>query len=103
MRQYEPKQRRDVVEHNRVPVNNLDAWALALSLEVPQDKIVILQAFLESYEGLGTVRTVEEPGTGDNRIVNLLATRDTLEECMEVLESLKPLVPWRLAASGKTE
>jgi len=90
------------VEHN-IQVNHLDDWALALSLEVPQDKIVILQAFLESYEGLGTVRTVEESGTGDSRIVNLLATRDTLEECMQVLESLKPLVPWRLAGASRTE
>lgn len=90
------------MEHN-LPVQDLDEWALALYLEVPQDKIVILQAFLESYEGIGTVRTVDEPTASEMKLVSVISTRDTLSDCMSALEALKPLVPWRLAAAPTVE
>jgi hypothetical protein len=50
----------------------------------PPEKIVILQAILESYEGAGIVRTVDEK----LKIISVLTTNDQKDLCEEILKSI---------------
>lgn len=78
------------------PQSGLNAYPLddclyALYLEVPGAKVVMLQGFFESYEGLATVRTLDLKQS----LVCLLATYDMLADCFRVLQDIKSEISWR--------
>ena len=68
----------------------LDPGLLAFYLEVPRHQIVLLQAFFELYDGVGTVRTLE----GDKSVVSLLTTPAQQADCINVLNAIREHVEW---------
>jgi hypothetical protein len=72
--------------------HSLDDWTTALYLEVAREKIVLLQAYFEASEGLGTVRTLDV----SRGIVTVITTPDEVGNCLALLESVRPFLPWRL-------
>jgi len=72
-------------------VHCLDSETCLIYLEVPGAKVVLLQAFFELYEGLGTVRTIDIKKSQ----VCIITTPSFVSDCMMVLEELKYQVPWR--------
>ena len=71
----------------------VDDKALALYLDVPRSGIVLLQALFELHDGLGTVRTID----ASKGFICILTSSGLLNDCTEMLESVKNLIPWRLA------
>lgn len=72
----------------------LDDHTVAFYLTVESSQIVVFQAIMESYEGLGTVRTVDIEAS----LVSIIAPKDQLNDCQRVLRSLKKEVPWTCSA-----
>ena len=68
----------------------LDEHTVAIFLQIPASKVAFLQSLIETYEGLGTVRTVNVRES----LVALISTKEQLPVCLEILESLKPATPW---------
>jgi hypothetical protein len=68
----------------------LDAETVAFYLEVPRSNIVLLQAYFELYDGVGTVRTME----GDRALVCVLTTPSMAQDCIGVLQAVKSQVHW---------
>jgi hypothetical protein len=56
---------------------------------------VLFQGLFESYEGVGTVRTVD-PQQG---IITVLTTPDMLETALAILEHLPEHILWRFATN----
>ncbi|MCO6431078.1 MAG: DUF4911 domain-containing protein [Deltaproteobacteria bacterium] len=77
----------------------LDECCLALYLEVPGSKVVLLQGLFELYEDLAVVRTLSVKRS----LVCLITTKHMLRECMAALESIREMVPWRPAARPSDE
>ncbi len=69
----------------------LDSGLLAFYLEVPRHQIVLLQAYFELYDGVGTVRTLE----GDRSIVSVLTTPSQQADCVSVLTAIREHVQWQ--------
>ncbi|MCB0319293.1 MAG: DUF4911 domain-containing protein [Bdellovibrionales bacterium] len=68
-------------------------------LEVSRADIVFLQAIFESYEGLGTVRTMDK----SIPVIAILSTQDMMPVVIEVLESLQQQCVWRFYTRGTPE
>lgn len=79
------------MKHNANPLK-LDSHTWAFFLEVPPARVVLLQSCFETYEGLGTVRTLGE----EKPIVCVLTSEDSREDCLAALQSLLPQTGWRL-------
>lgn len=77
----------------REALHQLDPHTFGIYLEVPAAKVVFFQAVFETYEGLGTVRTIDI----GRSLVCLVTTDSQLEQCLAALESLKARVPWRFS------
>ena len=69
----------------------VDKIARAIFLELPPSDVVMLQALMESYEGVATVRTIDLKRS----LVCVVTTASLLETAVAVLEGLKPSVRWR--------
>lgn len=69
---------------------SLDPGTIALYLEVPRSQVVLLQAYFELYDGVGTVRTIQ----GDEPIVCVLTTPEQYEDCLGVLGAIREQVQW---------
>ena len=61
----------------------IDQATYAFYLEVAGSKVVLLQAFFELYEGLGTVRTIDIRRS----LICVLTTPTQLHQCREALEA----------------
>ncbi len=72
----------------------IDAQTEAFYLEVPADKVVLLQAFFELYEGLGVVRTEDV----ERSLVCVMTTTSLVHTCAAALEALRPEIGWKVAA-----
>ncbi|MEZ4753799.1 MAG: hypothetical protein R3A13_05740 [Bdellovibrionota bacterium] len=72
----------------------LDDQSVALFLEVPGPKVVVLQGFFELYEGLGLVRTIDIRRS----LIAILTTTSMLKECLTALMNINEEVPWKPAA-----
>jgi hypothetical protein len=70
----------------------IDPRAVALYLEVPRSQVVLLQAYFELYDGVGTVRTLQ----GTAPIVCVLTTPEQLDACIKVLEAVHEEVHWNI-------
>ena len=76
----------------------LDEHTRAIFLEVPTRHVVLLQGYFDLYEGLGTVRTIQD----ERSTVCIITTVSMLSKCQEVLAALADSIPWR-AVSDPTE
>ncbi len=68
----------------------LDSETSVWYLEVESSKIVLLQTIFESYEGVGTVRTLNR----ERGLVCILSTPSQAKIVEGVLESLHEVIPW---------
>ena len=75
------------------PALELDSQTLALPLRVPGSQVVLLQAYFELYEGLGTVRTVSI----QDSLICIITTPSMVCDCIEALNAIQPQVQWRFA------
>ncbi len=73
------------------PADSIDEGTRALYLEVPGEKVVMLQALVESHEGLGLVRTLNIRKS----LVCILTTPTMLDACLDLLNALQPEIGWR--------
>ena len=73
----------------------IDEHTVAFYLFVDGAQIVLLQATIESYEGLATVRTVDI----ERSLISMITTPDQVADCQTLLSSLQPTIPWRCAAA----
>ena len=71
----------------------LDQITKILFLNIPAEKVVLLQAIVELYEGLAVVRTIDLR----NSLVSVLTTNDTWPDLLALLDSLKSQLDWRPA------
>ena len=71
----------------------LDEHACALYLEVPRAQLVALQAYFETYEGVGLVRTLDMRRS----LVCILTTPAMLDDCLRLLAYLQPEIGWQTA------
>lgn len=62
-----------------------DSITREIHIKVPESKIVLLKGLFETYDSLGTIRTFD---IKTNHVV-VITTKDLLEECIAVLESIK--------------
>ena len=69
----------------------LDDSARAIFLELPPSDVVMLQALIESYEGVATVRTIDLKRC----LVCVVTTVSLLDTTIAVLDGLKPGIRWR--------
>ncbi|MFM1846998.1 MAG: hypothetical protein RL417_472 [Pseudomonadota bacterium] len=68
----------------------IDTGTCAFYLVVPSDKVVLLQAFFELYEGLGIVRTLNLRKS----LVCILTTPSMIDDCRRALEAIRSMIPW---------
>lgn len=69
----------------------LDEETLAVHLEVPGAQVVLLQAYFETHEGLGTVRTIDMKSSH----VCVLTTSSQFGDCQALLEAVRKTIHWR--------
>ena len=81
------------METNRevIQADFLDQECRAIYLEVPGSAIVLLQAYFESYEGVGIIRTLSVKKS----LVCILTTASMFEDCCKILHAIRDQVPWR--------
>lgn len=63
----------------------LDEHASCIYLNLPREKIILLQGFFELYDGLGTVRTVNS----SRGLLCVLTSNDSIEDCCGLLTALE--------------
>lgn len=80
-----------------IQLEALDSYTDIVYLEVPATKVVLLQAFFELYEGLGTVRTLDLKKS----LLCILTTQ--LDDCLEALRNVQEAVEWRAAEKPTAE
>lgn len=68
-----------------------DDKSATIFLEVDRKDIVFFQGLFESYEGVGTVRTMDQ----HQGLLTILSTPDMVKTALEVLNSLPSSVSWR--------
>lgn len=71
----------------------LDSETWAFYLRVPRSHVVLLQAYFELYDGVGTVRTI----SGPEPILCIMTTSGQKEDCINVLDAIHEEVAWELA------
>lgn len=75
-------------------VQHIDGDTTCIFAEVPHEKVVLFQAFFELEEGLAVVRTVDPVAS----VLALVTTRDLVEDCLAMLDSLREELHWRTPA-----
>ncbi|MBN8550457.1 MAG: DUF4911 domain-containing protein [Deltaproteobacteria bacterium] len=75
----------------------IDEGTVALYLEVPGEKVVLLQALVESHEGVGIVRTLNIRKS----LVCVLTTPTMFEACVDLLNGLQAEIGWRFIGRPK--
>lgn len=72
----------------------LDPETAALYLEIPGSRVVLLQAYFETAEGIGIVRTLDIKRS----LVTVLTTTSMLETCQSLLFAVWDRLHWQAAA-----
>ncbi|MCB0331925.1 MAG: DUF4911 domain-containing protein [Bdellovibrionales bacterium] len=65
--------------------------SVLIALEVPRSHVVTLQTYIDSYEGVGVVRTLDQ----QQSIVGILTTPDMMPIVFEILADVASTIPWR--------
>ena len=68
----------------------IDPVTCAIYLKVPASQVVLLQAYFETYDGLGTVRTLDLRKS----LIAILSTPAMLPECLKVLDGVRAEIAW---------
>lgn len=76
---------------NELIPTTLDDETVALYLEIPGSRVVLLQAYFELYEELGTVRTIDIK----NSLVCIITTNSMMTACCELLKAIRSEIDWR--------
>lgn len=71
--------------------HTVDEWTSAFIIDVDPAHVVLLQALLESYEGLATVRTLD---AAQGRLC-IFCPSDSEEDCEAFLNAVSIEIPWR--------
>lgn len=85
----------ELINHLRASAATLDPQVCAFYLRIPRSQVVLLQAYFELYDGVGTVRTI----TGTEPVVCIMTTHGQIEDCLAVLEAIRDDVQWEVAAA----
>lgn len=72
-------------------VDQLDSESVAIYLEVPGSSVVMFQAILESYDGIGVVRTLSIRDS----LICILTTPSMVDSLLDLLHSVRDNLPWR--------
>ncbi len=75
---------------------SLDTDTSVFYLTLPSSQIVLFQAIIESYEGLGTVRTIDTAA----QLIAVITPKSQVDDCQRLLAGLKKDVPWECAADA---
>jgi hypothetical protein len=81
-------------ERLRSAATQLDQNIWAFYLRVPRSQVVLLQAYFELYDGVGTVRTLTDP----EPTLCVMTSRDLLEDCIGALVAIRKDVDWEVSA-----
>jgi len=81
------------LEALRKAVTLVDPETVAFYLQVPRSQVILIQAYFELYDGVGTVRTTQ----GEEPVVCVLTPKAQQEDCMSVLEAIRSQVHWEIA------
>ncbi len=65
--------------------------AILIVIEVERHSIVLFHALIEGYDGLATVKTIDEA----RGVIAIITTPDFKEVVMGFLEAVKEELPWR--------
>lgn len=69
-----------------------DSLFFPIFIKLPASQIVYLKFLLESYEGIGELRTLDK----DQALVVILALKDTKDHVLKMLESEKEKLKWEI-------
>ena len=81
----------DTNPSSQLTIEQVDEVTQKIYLDVPSSKIVLLQAIFELHEGIGTVRTLD----ARQSLICIFTPNQMLDTCLELLESIRDIVPWR--------
>lgn len=70
----------------------VDPLTIAFYLRVPRAQVVLLQAYFELYDGVGSVRTI----SGDEPVVCVMTGNSLKDDCIGVLEAIREDVEWEV-------
>jgi hypothetical protein len=70
--------------------HDIEPGTIALFLTVPRNNVVLLQAYFDLHEGIGTVRTLDHP----EQIVRILTTEDQYQDCCRLLLAVRNHIRW---------
>jgi hypothetical protein len=66
-------------------VRTIDAQTCSITIQTQDaEDVVFLQACIESYEGLGTVKTEKAENSG----LTIYTSKDLVDSCLELLKNL---------------
>lgn len=83
----------EMIEQLRAAAVTLDPQVCAFYLRIPRSQVVLLQAYFELYDGVGTVRTI----TGTEPVVCIMTTEGHKEDCIGILAAIREEVQWEPA------
>ena len=73
----------------------LDEDTVIFYVTVAGSQVVIFQAIFETYEGIGTVRTIDIRSS----LISIITPKDQVANCQRLLGSIKKEIPWECAAA----
>lgn len=69
----------------------LQDGVVIIVLEVERPTIVLFHAWIEGYDGMATVKTIDE----SRGVIAVITTEDFKEQVMAFLQSVRGELPWR--------
>jgi hypothetical protein len=81
----------------KLTIHKIDETGRAIYLYIPTDKVVLLQGYLETYEGIGIVRTI----SAADSLICIITTEDMASNCVGFLESIRSEINWQAADQVK--
>ena len=87
------------LDHMRSLAVRLDPGTLAFYLRVPRNQVVLIQAYFELYDGVGTVRTF----AGNEPVLCVMTTDGMLDDCIGTLMALREEVSWEITERPESD
>jgi hypothetical protein len=81
-----------ISEKNKTIFNRkIQDGAVLLLLEVERHAIVLFHAVMEGYDGMATVKTIDEA----QGVIAIITTQDCEDLVLKFLENVREELPWR--------